>query len=235
MLTDLQGLEDFSGDMDFKVTGTDLGITAIQLDIKIDGLTREIVHDTLIAARKARLFIREEMLKVIAEPRPDLSPYAPRITATKIPVEKIGELIGPGGKVINKIITDCGGKEVLTIDIEDDGTVTVASHDAAAAEKAMEMIKGVTADVELGKVYTGEVKAIQRDRMSGKEIGAIVQITPKHDGMVHISQISQERIEKVSDVLHVGDKIPVVVKEIDRDRGRISLSYKDAKAAADSQ
>lgn len=229
VLTDLQGLEDFSGDMDFKVAGTDTGITAIQLDIKIDGLTKEIIHDTLVAARTARLFIREQMLKVISEPRAELSPYAPRITAIKIPVEKIGELIGPGGKVINKIITDCGGKEILTIDIEDDGTVTVSSHDADASQKAMEMIEAITKDIEVGQIYTGEVKAIQRDRMSGKEIGAIVQLTPKHDGMVHVSQIADYRVEKVSDVLHVGDRIPVLVKEIDRDRGRISLSYKDAK------
>lgn len=229
VLTDLQGLEDFSGDMDFKVAGTDKGITAIQLDIKIDGLTKEIVHDTLDRARSARLTIRDRMLAVIEAPRTDLSPYAPRITAVKIPVEKIGELIGPGGKVINKIIADAGGKEVLTIDIEDDGTVTVASHDAQAAEAAVGMIRAITRDIEVGKIYLGEVKAIQKDRMSGKEIGAIVQLTPKHDGMVHISQIAPERIEKVSDVLHVGDRIPVLVKEVDRERGRISLSYRDAK------
>ncbi len=229
VLTDLQGLEDFSGDMDFKVTGTEKGVTAIQLDIKIDGLTPEIIHETFVKARTARLFIRAEMLKVIAEPRAELSPYAPRITAIKIPVEKIGELIGPGGKVINKIITDCGGKEILTIDIEDDGTVTVSSHDATASQKAMGLIEAITKDIEVGQIYTGEIKAIQRDRMSGKEIGAIVQLTPKHDGMVHISQVADYRVEKVSDVLHVGDLIPVLVKEIDRDRGRISLSYKDAK------
>lgn len=232
VLTDLQGLEDFSGDMDFKVTGTERGITAIQLDIKIDGLTKEIVHDTFERARRARLTIRERMLEVIPAARAELSPYAPRITAVKIQPEKIGELIGPGGKVINKIIADCGGKEVLTIDIEDDGTVTVASHDATAAEKAVGQIRAITQDIEVGKIYLGEVTAIQKDRMSGKEIGAIVQLTPKHDGMVHISQISQERIEKVSDVLHVGEKIPVLVKEVDKERGRISLSYREAKDQA---
>lgn len=231
VLTDLQGLEDFAGDMDFKVAGTASGVTAIQLDIKIDGLTTEIIHDTLVRAQTARLFILGKMKKVLPEPRPELSAYAPRIYPHKIPVEKIGELIGPGGKVINKIITDCGGKEVLSIDIDDDGTVMVSSHDAAAAARALEMIKGTTQDIELGKIYTGEVKAIQRDRMSGKEIGAIVQLTAKHDGMVHISEISEERIANVSDVLHVGDRIPVLVKEIDRDRGRISLSYKAAKGA----
>ncbi len=232
VLTDLQGLEDFSGDMDFKVAGTDKGITAIQLDIKIDGLTKEIVHDTLQKALKARLTIRERMLGVMPAPRAELSPYAPRITAVKIPVEKIGELIGPGGKIINKIIADCGGKEVLTIDIEEDGTVTVASHDAEAAKLAISQIKAITQDIEVGKIYMGEVKAIQKDRVSGKEIGAIVQLTAKHDGMVHISQISQERIEKVSDVLHVGDTIPVMVKEVDKERGRISLSYRDAQGQA---
>ncbi|MEK7461364.1 MAG: polyribonucleotide nucleotidyltransferase, partial [Patescibacteria group bacterium] len=136
VLTDLQGLEDFSGDMDFKVAGTDKGVTAIQLDIKIDGLTKEIIHDTFEKARVGRLFIRDKMMAVIPGPRPELSEFAPRITALKIAVEKIGELIGPGGKVINKIIADCGGKEVLTIDIEDDGIVTVSSHDAEAALKA---------------------------------------------------------------------------------------------------
>lgn len=231
VLTDLQGLEDFAGDMDFKIAGTSKGVTAIQLDIKIDGLTAEIIHDTFVRAHTARLFVLDKMRAVLAEPRPELSPYAPRITATKIAPEKIGELIGPGGKVINKIIADCGGKEVLTIDIEDDGTVTVASHDAEAAAKAMEMIASITTDIEVGKIYQGEVKAIQRNRESGNEIGAIVQISPRHDGMVHISEISHERIAKVSDVLKPGDKIPVLVKEVDKERGRISLSYKAAKAA----
>lgn len=231
ILTDLQGLEDFAGDMDFKVAGTAKGITAIQLDIKIDGLTKEIISETLVRARAAREKILTAMTAVLAKPRPELSPLAPRITSVKIPVEKIGELIGPGGKVINKIITDCGGKEVLTIDIEEDGTVMISSHDAGAAKLAEEMIRGVTVDIEVGQIYQGEVKAIQKNRDTGVEIGAIVQLTPKHDGMVHISEISQERIAKVSDVLHVGDKIPVFVKEVDRDRGRISLSYKSAKNA----
>ena len=159
------------------MAGTDKGVTAIQLDIKIDGLTKEIIHDTFESPRRSPLYSRQDDGRL--GPRPELSEFAPRITALKIAVEKIGELIGPGGKVINKIIADCGGKEVL--DIEDDGIVTVSSHDAEAALKAIEMIKGVTSDVEVGKIYTGEVKAIQRDRMTGKEIGAIVQLTP-HDG-----------------------------------------------------
>lgn len=234
VLTDLQGLEDFAGDMDFKIAGTSKGITAIQLDIKIDGLTTEIIHDTFTRALVGRQFILEKMRAYLPEPRAELSPFAPRITATKIAVEKIGELIGPGGKVINKIITDCGGKEVLTIDIEDDGTVTVSSHDADAAAKAMEMIASITTDIEVGKIYQGEVKAIQRNRESGNEIGAIVQISPRHDGMVHISEISHERIANVSDVLKPGDKIPVMVKEVDKERGRISLSYKAAKAAEEN-
>ena len=229
ILTDLQGLEDFGGDMDFKVAGTKEGITAIQLDIKIHGLTMEIIKETLKRAKKGRLEIMEKMLEVIPEPRHELSPYAPRITMVKINPEKIGELIGPGGKNINKIISECGGKEITSIDIEEDGTVAIASVDPKMSEKAVEMVSASTKEVQPGEIITGEVKAIQKDRISGKEIGAIVQLTPKIDGMVHISQIADHRVEKVSDVLHVGDKIPVYVLDVDKERGRISLSYKAAK------
>ena len=229
ILTDLQGLEDFGGDMDFKVAGTKEGITAIQLDIKIHGLTMEIIKETLKRAKKGRLEIMEKMLEVIPEPRHELSPYAPRITMVKINPEKIGELIGPGGKNINKIISECGGKEITSIDIEEDGTVAIASVDPKMSEKAVEMVSASTKEVQPGEIITGEVKAIQKDRISGKEIGAIVQLTPKIDGMVHISQIADHRVEKVSDVLHVGDKISVYVLDVDKERGRISLSYKAAK------
>ena len=229
VLTDLQGLEDFGGDMDFKVAGTKDGITAIQLDIKIKGLTMEIIEDTLERARVGRLSIMEKMLAVIPEPRKELSEYAPRITLVKINPEKIGELIGPGGKNINKIIEECGGKELTAIDIDEDGTVSVSSIDPKMSEKAVDLISASTREIQPGETIDGVVKSIQKDRMSGKEIGAIVQLTPKIDGMVHISQVADHRVEKVSDVLHIGDKIPVYVLDVDKERGRISLSYKAAK------
>jgi polyribonucleotide nucleotidyltransferase len=229
ILTDLQGLEDFGGDMDFKVAGTADGITAVQLDIKLKGLSFDIIKDTLEKARVGRLSILDKMLSVIPEPRKDLSPYAPRIITVKINPEKIGELIGPGGKNINGIIAVCGGKEILSIDIDEDGTVSIASTDSEMGEKAAEMVRLSMKEVEVGETFMGTVTNIQKDRMSGKEVGAIVQLTPKIDGMVHISQVADQRIEKVSDYLHVGDKIPVVVVDIDRERGRIALSYKAAK------
>ncbi|MCL5794946.1 MAG: polyribonucleotide nucleotidyltransferase, partial [Patescibacteria group bacterium] len=229
ILTDLQGLEDFGGDMDFKVAGTADGITAIQLDIKIHGLSFDIIKDTLKQANEARLEILAKIIKAIPAPRKQLSPHAPRILITKINPEKIGDVIGPGGKTINKIILECGGKEVTSIDIDEDGTVSVASNDSKMGEKALAMVKSITQELEIGKIYTGEITNIQKDRKTGNEIGAIVQITPKLDGMVHISQIAESRIAKVSDVLHVGDRIPVMVLDIDKDRGRISLSYKAAK------
>lgn len=226
LLTDIQGLEDFSGDMDFKITGTEKGITAIQLDIKINGLNLEIIKETFKRAKIARLIILEKIKKLIPEPRKELSPYAPRITSLKINPEKIGDVIGPGGKIINKIIQESGGKEITSIDIEEDGTVTVSSTDPAQSQKAVEMIKSITRELAIGEIIEGEVKQIQKDRMTGNEIGAIVQLTPKTDGMVHISQISAQRIGKVSDVLHVGDKVKVKIVDIDRDRGRISLTMK---------
>lgn len=229
ILTDLQGLEDFGGDMDFKVAGTRDGITAVQLDIKLKGLSFEIIKDTLEKAKVARLAILEKMLKVIPEPRKDLSPYAPRIITVKINPEKIGELIGPGGKNINGIIAECGGKEIVSIDIDEDGTVSIASTDSVMGEKAAAMVKSCMKEVKMGETIVGTVTNIQKDRLTGKEVGAIVQLTPKIDGMVHISQIADQRIEKVSDYLHVGDKIPVVIIDIDKERGRISLSHKAAK------
>ncbi len=231
ILTDIQGIEDFGGDMDFKITGTNDGITAIQLDMKLKGIDFDVIKEALASAQKARLVILDKIAKIIAEPRKELSPYAPRILTLKINPDKIGDVIGPGGKVIKKIVEDCGGKEITTIDIDDDGTVSIASTDSEMGKKALETVKSIVADIEPGKIYQGIVKEIKKDRMSGKEIGAIVQLTPKTDGMVHISQISDKRIEKVSDVLHVGDNIPVLVVEVDKERGRISLSYKAAKSA----
>ena len=228
ILTDLQGIEDFGGDMDFKVAGTEAGITAIQLDIKLDGLPMEIIEKTLAQAKVGRQVILEKMLAVIAAPREELSKLAPRITTVNIPADKIGELIGPGGKNINKIITDCGGKDVISVDIEEDGTVLVSSADAEAAQKAVSMIQGQTKEVEVGEVYTGTVEAIQKNRETGKEIGAIVQILPNKDGMVHISEIAPQRIETVSSVLKVGQEVKVKVVSVDKERGRIGLSIKQA-------
>lgn len=227
ILSDLQGLEDFAGDMDFKVAGTADGITAIQMDTKIAGLTMEIVTATLTQAKKGRAEILEAMLEVIPEPKQTLSKYAPKIEAIKINPDKIGELIGPGGKTIKKTIDECGGKEVTSIDIEDDGTVMVSSIDPAMGEKAISMIKAMTRDIVPGEIITGQIIDIKKDRMTGKEIGAIMQITPKLDGMIHISQISDKRVEKVSDVLKVGDVVTVKVVEVDPIKNRISLSMKD--------
>ncbi|MCL5795554.1 MAG: S1 RNA-binding domain-containing protein, partial [Patescibacteria group bacterium] len=206
LLTDIQGLEDFGGDMDFKVTGTKDGITAIQLDIKLKGIDYEIIEGALKRAKAARLKVLELIAKIISAPRKEMSVYAPRIYSHKIDKEKIGEIIGPAGKNIRAIIEECGGKEITSIDIDDDGMIFIASTDAKMGEKALQIIKDSTKEVQVGEIYQGEVINIQKDRMSGKEIGAIVQITPKLDGMVHISQIADYRVNKVSDVLHIGDK-----------------------------
>lgn len=229
VLTDLQGIEDFGGDMDFKIAGTAKGITAIQLDVKIDGLSMEMIRTTVAQARIARMKILDLINETVPEPKKELSKFAPRIITVQINQNKIGELIGPGGKNIQKIITDCGGKEIISVDIEDDGTVLISSADSDAAEKAKAMVEGQMAEVELNKIYEGEVVNIQKDRNSGKEIGAIVQILPNKDGMVHISEISKDRIESVSSVLKVGDKVKVKAVAIDPEKNRISLSIKKAQ------
>ena len=216
ILTDIQGLEDFLGDMDFKVAGTKDGITAIQMDIKIKGIDREILTRALEQARKGRLFILDKMAETISEPRAELSPYAPRIITFSIHPDKIREVIGSGGKVINKIIADTGVK----IDIEDDGTVYIASPDAQAAAEAKRIIDGIVKDIEVGDVYYGTVVGI-------KDFGAFVNLTPGKDGLLHISRIARERIAKVEDVLHMGDKVMVRVIEIDSKTGKISLTRKD--------
>lgn len=229
ILTDIAGIEDFAGDMDFKITATRNGITAIQLDTKLKGLEIAILDEALKAARKANDEILAKIIKVISEPRKDLSPFAPRIETLKISQEKIGDIIGPGGKTIRKLIEDCGGKEVISIDIDDDGTVTVASTDHKMSEKAIAWIKGSTEEAELGKIYEGPVTSIVKDRMRGNEIGCIVQILPNQDGMVHISQISENHVAKIEDVLKIGQIVKVKVMEIDKERGRVSLSIKAAK------
>ncbi|OGY86628.1 MAG: polyribonucleotide nucleotidyltransferase [Candidatus Kerfeldbacteria bacterium RIFOXYA2_FULL_38_24] len=229
ILTDIQGIEDHSGDMDFKVAGTKNGITAIQLDIKLGGITLEICQDTLAQAKKARLFILEEMRKAIAEPRKELSPYAPRIEVIHVDPEKIGDIIGPGGKIINKIIEETE----VQIDIEDDGTVFITAVNNEGMKKAKEQIAQIVREIAVGEVYEGKVLQIVKDRNSGSEIGAIVDLGGGKDGMVHISNVCHCRIAKVSDVLHVDDLVKVKVVEIDKERGRIGLSRKDLISPTD--
>ena len=226
VLTDLQGLEDFAGDMDFKIAGTDTGITAIQMDTKIHGLTDAIVRDTFKQAKEGRMFILGKMIEAINKPREELSRYAPRIESMQINPERIGELIGPGGKNINKIIADCGGKEVTSIDIEEDGTVMVSSTDPEMGAKALNQIKMSMREVNVGEIITGKIIEIKKDRMTGKEIGAIMEITPKVDGMIHISQIAMQRVERIEDFVKPGDIVTARVMEVDREKGRIGLSMK---------
>ncbi|MBI4948075.1 polyribonucleotide nucleotidyltransferase [Candidatus Berkelbacteria bacterium] len=224
VLTDLQGLEDFAGEMDFKIAGTRDGITAIQLDVKNKGLTAEMIKQTFSDAYSARMIILDKMLETIAEPRKELSKYAPRIITTNIDPEKIGELIGPAGKTINKIIDDHGGREVVNIDIEDDGLVMITSNNAEVAESVKQIVESIGKALEVGEEFTGPVVSIVKDKNSGKEIGAIVQITPNKDGMIHVSSLGTGGfVQNVSDVVKVGDSVKVRVKEVDNERGRISL------------
>lgn len=233
VLTDLQGLEDFGGDMDFKIAGTREGITAIQLDVKIDGLSKEMIDETLSRAKAGRMRILDMIDEAIPSPRAELSEYAPRIVKLTINPSKIGELIGPGGKNIQNIIAQAGGKEVVAIDIEDDGTVLISSADSEAAAIAQKLVEGQTVEAELNKIYDGTVVNIQKDRNSGKEIGAIVEIMPGKDGMVHISEVANKRIERVSDVVKVGQKVRVKVVSVDPERGRVGLSIKQAEEKAE--
>jgi len=221
VLTDIQGLEDFFGDMDFKVTGTHKGITAIQMDIKIHGLTRPIVEEAIARTREARLYIMDEVMsKAIAEPRKEVSEYAPKIIQISIDPEKIGEVVGQKGKTINEIIARTGVK----IDITDDGNVSVCGTDMAMMESAVDMIKTITTDFEEGQLFTGKVVSI-------KEFGAFVEFAPGKEGMVHISKISKERINHVEDVLTLGDTVKVICMGKDK-MGRMSFSIKDVPAEA---
>ncbi len=221
MLTDIQGIEDFFGDMDFKVAGTKKGVTAVQVDIKTDGLTMEIVKEAFERTKKAREYILDEvMLKAIPEPRKELSKYAPKILTTIIDPEKIREVIGPGGKMINKIIAETGAR----IDIEDDGRVFVAAVDIEKANKAMSLIEGIAKDVEVGQIYVGKVQRVT-------PFGAFVEFLPGKEGLVHISKLDTKRVNKVEDVVNVGDEVMVKVMEIDR-QGRINLSRRDAISEA---
>src|SRR4030066_1043408 len=212
ILTDIQGLEDHLGDMDFKVAGTRAGITALQMDIKIKGITPEIMSEALEQARVGRLFILDKMLEIIPEPRKELKPFAPRITVLHIPSDKIGAVIGPGGKMIRSIQEETGVK----IDIEEDGTVYIAAADGPAALRAREMVEQITEVPVVGRIYTGNVVRIT-------DFGAFVEILPNQDGLVHISQLDSERVNKVEDVVSMGDEIPVMITNID-DSGKVRLS-----------
>jgi len=211
ILTDIQGIEDHLGDMDFKVAGTAVGITALQMDIKIKGLTPQIMAEALAQAREARGEILDLIASVLPASRPDLSPFAPRMTTIKIDPEKIGAVIGPGGKMIRKIQDETG----VTIDIEDDGTVFIASTNGAAAAKAREIIEGLTETVKIGGLYTGKVVRIE-------PFGAFVELLPGTDGLVHISQLASERIEKVEDVARLGEELTVMVTGVDNGKVRLS-------------
>ncbi|QEK12226.1 polyribonucleotide nucleotidyltransferase [Crassaminicella thermophila] len=214
ILSDIQGMEDFLGDMDFKVAGTKEGITAIQMDIKIHGIDKEILQKALEQARKGRLYILDKMCEAISEPRQELSPYAPRIINITIDPEKIREVIGPGGKTISKIIDETNVK----IDIEDDGRVFITAANVEEGSKALKMIEGIVKEAEVGEIYMGRVVKILN-------FGAFVEILPGKEGLLHISQIAKEKIGKVEDVLKVGDEVLVKVIEIDK-QGRINLSRK---------
>ncbi len=220
LLTDIQGLEDFFGDMDFKVTGTTEGITAIQMDIKIHGLTRPMVEGAIARCREARLFIMDNCMKpVISEPRKELSPYAPKIDSFMIDPSKIGDVVGKQGSTINKIIDETGVK----IDIGEDGMVSIAGTDKAMMDKAKEMILDIVTDIEPGQILTGKVVRIMN-------FGAFVELKPKKDGMVHISRLADHRVGKVEDVVNIGDEVKVKVLDIDK-AGKISLSMKPSDLA----
>ena len=218
VLTDILGDEDHLGDMDFKVAGTAEGVTAIQMDNKVGGVTRDVMRQALHQARDARLFILSVMAKAIDKPRTEVSSFAPRIVTLHIKPDKIRDVIGPGGKVIRGLVEETGCK----IDVEDDGTVLIAAADGVALEKAISMIQQITAEPEIGKIYDGVVRKIV-------DFGAFVEIMPGTDGLLHISQISDERVRAVEDVLHEGDEIPVKVLDVDRS-GKIRLSLREARA-----
>jgi polyribonucleotide nucleotidyltransferase len=216
LLTDIQGLEDFFGDMDFKVAGTHQGITAIQMDIKIDGLTPEIIRQSLEQTRQGRLFILDGVMRgALAAPRTEISPYAPKIALVTIEPDKMAEVIGTRGKVIKRIIEDSG---VDKIDTEDDGRIFIAGTKAESVQRAVDIINAIVHTPEPGTVYTGKVTRLLN-------FGAFVEIAPEKEGLVHISQLALERVKKVEDVVKVGDLVTVKVTEID-DQGRINLSRK---------
>jgi polyribonucleotide nucleotidyltransferase len=218
VLTDILGDEDHLGDMDFKVAGTAEGVTAVQMDNKIGGVSREVMRDALYQARDGRLHILAEMAKALQTHRQELSDYAPRIVTLKIRVDKIRDVIGPGGKVIRSIVEETGAK----IDVQDDGTILVASVDGEAMKKAIDRIQSITAEAEVGKIYKGKVRKIM-------DFGAFVEILPGTDGLVHISQLANQRVARVEDVVKEGDEIYVKVLEVDPRSGKIRLSLREAQ------
>jgi len=212
ILTDILGVEDHLGDMDFKVTGTAQGITAFQMDVKAEGISRDTLARALEQACEARLFVLDKMNSAIAAPRAEISKYAPRILQITIPVDKIGEVIGPGGKVVRDITARTGAE----INIEDDGTVTIADSDKEAAERALELINQIIAEVEVGKLYKGKVTRLMN-------FGAFVEVLPGKEGLVHISELADHHVKRVEDVVKVGDEIQVKCVEIDS-QNRVNLS-----------
>ncbi|HKA28399.1 MAG TPA: S1 RNA-binding domain-containing protein, partial [Candidatus Binatia bacterium] len=223
VLSDILGDEDHLGDMDFKVAGTRDGITAVQMDIKIGGVTRAVMQQALEQARAARVHILGIMDQAIAAPRAELSTYAPRIVTLRIKTDRIRDLIGPGGKTIRGIVEETGAK----IDVEDDGTVLVASSDGDSMQKAIDRIRALTAEAEVGKIYRGTVRRVV-------DFGAFVEIMPGTDGLVHISQLANERVRQVTDVVREGDVIDVKVIEVDKS-GKIRLSRKEALRESGAQ
>lgn len=225
VLTDIQGLEDFFGDMDFKVAGTEKGITAIQMDIKIHGLTRPIIEEAIAKTREARMYILNQIMNpVISEARPDVSQYAPKIVQIKIDPKKIGDVVGKQGKTINKIIDEFG----VTIDIEEDGSVNVAGLDRAQIDKAVQTIKNIVTEIEEGQIFTGKVVRIL-------EFGAFVNLTPNKDGMVHISKLADRRVNKVEDVVNIGDEVTVKVIKVDLVKDRIDLTLRPSDLKAEEK
>jgi len=217
ILTDIQGPEDHHGDMDCKIAGTELGVTACQMDVKIEGVTLEILKKVFAQAKEARLHILKEMTKTISQPKEDLSPLAPRILTLRINPERIRDVIGPGGKVINEITGETGVK----IDIEDDGLVNITSTDEAAGQKALEWVKNLTREVKVGEIFQGRVTKIT-------DFGAFVEILPGQEGLLHISELAPYRVRRVEDIVRTGQMIPVKVKKID-EQGRIGLSMNKIK------
>lgn len=214
ILTDIQGMEDALGDMDFKVAGTTEGVTAIQMDIKIAGITREILSSALSQAKRGRAFILGKMLEIIDKPSEEMSPYAPRVTTIKVKTDKIRDIIGPGGKVIKKIIDETG----VQIDIHEDGNVYISSIDVESSKKAISIIEDLVREVEVGTVYKGKVTRLMN-------FGAFIEVIPGKEGLCHISQLAKQRVEKVEDVVQIGDELEVKVIEIDK-QGRVNLSHK---------
>jgi polyribonucleotide nucleotidyltransferase len=223
LLTDIQGVEDFSGDMDFKIAGTRQGVTALQMDVKLKGVSIEVIAEALAQARRAREQLLEVMAACLPAPRPELAPHAPRVFTLEIDPDKIGDVIGPGGKTIKKLEADFGVK----VDIEQDGRVFIAAPDQTSGEQALKVIGDITRELKVGEIYTGKVVRIV-------PFGAFVELLPGRDGLLHISQMARERVEKVEDVLKLGDEVEVKVIEIDP-QGKVRLSRRELLGAPEGE